>query len=115
MTNPTDEIVPQQKNIEIFLIEPNNRQSYQIIKNDPKVFEEVIGGHFRVLTVWDLKDRGIVLVVDEEGALKQSPRSLFTNEYGWIFGTCFLVKISGNDFANFNPQDRALIKRWMMG
>lgn len=59
--------------------------------------QEIVGGYIEVLELYEYDlDPEIVLVVDEEGLLKQNPTSHLTvAPYGNIVGTCFFIRRDG--------------------
>lgn len=78
------------------------------IENDLHALQQAVGGHIETVT---LKDGGI-MIVDEEGLLKQYPRndlaSIISGHH--IYGTALIVGADGDEFDDVPEQYLPLLK-----
>ena len=78
---------------------PRCKPETMIVGNDLAALQEVIGGHLE--TVW-LPDLDAVMIVDEEGKLKDKPYN-FTIRNDDIVGTAIFCGVGDEDFTDIGP------------
>ena len=90
--------------ITVLIKEPGENWERREIDNTLKAFQGIIGGHIETVQVRE----DLLLVVDEEGVLKQLDPNLYMRGY-WLRGTIIAVGVDGEDFA-----DCPLNNSWQM-
>lgn len=81
--------------ITVLIKEPGENWERREIDNTLKAFQGIIGG--RIETVQVRED--LLMVVDEEGVLKQLDPNLYMRGY-WLRGTIIAVGVDGEDFGD---------------
>lgn len=90
--------------ITVLIKEPGENWERREIDNTLKAFQGIIGG--RIETVQVRED--LLLVVDEEGVIKQLDPNLYMRGY-WLRGTIIAVGVDGEDFG-----DCSISNSWQM-
>lgn len=91
--------------IHVVSINVNGSVYYDEIENSLEEFQNQVDGFIETIPLFD----NYVLIVDEEGKLKESPMScVITNNHDvvdYILGDCFITKINGEDFDDIDEQE----------
>lgn len=86
----------------------------EVIKNDLKAFQDAVGGYIETITLpnellpkelRDITDKGLVIIVNEEGRLKGMPQNceLFGYE---LVGPVVIAGFAKEDFTSCPIRDR---------
>lgn len=74
--------------------------------------QELVGGYIEPGAPVELREKGIELLVDEEGLLKGLEPN--PNIYPFFFvGPCVLVGVSGEDFVSLTDEQIIFALRWL--
>lgn len=74
---------------------PRSRWEPREVENTLEVFQQLVGGWIETITVC----RGLVLIVNEEGVLKNLPENIYACGH-WLRGTVVAVGVKGDAFAD---------------
>ena len=86
--------------MKVILYELGKKPMVKEIKNDLKVFKEIVGGWIETFT----QPNGIILVCNEEGKLIGLPANKIM--FGdLIVGNFFLCRAKGEDFVSVTDED----------
>lgn len=77
------------------------------IENNLKAYQDLIGGYIQVVTL----DRKILIILDEEGRLKDLPLNIHTWQYGDIVGDIAFVSEKGEEFTSLTDEQQAYLSR----
>lgn len=74
--------------------------------------QDLVGGYIEPCAPVELRQRGIELLANEEGLLKQLPVNI--NLFPFFFvGTLVAVGVSGEDFVSLTPDQESYLKSWL--
>ncbi len=94
--------------LRVMVIEPGREPEERILKGDLESMQEVVGGPIETTRNWNLP--GLVLVVNEEGKIKDLPINRGTH-CDIIYGTFFVCRLGSDDFKSLYDKDIERIKR----
>ena len=83
--------------ITVMVREPGLRSRWEprVVENTLEAFQQLVGGWIETITVC----RGLVLIVNEEGVLKNLPENIYACGH-WLRGTVVAAGVKGDDFAD---------------
>ena len=80
------------------------------IPNTLTAFQKLIGGHIEVHRITD----SLLLVMDEEGCLKNLPDNVRCVRYGTICGPVVVVAEDMDDFRSLTPEEIQDARAWLL-
>ena len=80
------------------------------IPNTLKAFQKLVGGHIEVHRITD----SLLLVMDEEGCLKNLPDNVRCVRYGTICGPVVVVAEDMDDFRSLTPGEIQDARAWLL-
>lgn len=101
--------------ITIYKCMPNNKQQFEVIENSLEGFNKELNGYFKCMTLYQFVGRDIVLIYNEDATMKENPQQTLWIDHTWIYGTCFLAKLTKNSFSSLTEDDKEAILEWMKG
>lgn len=94
--------------LRVMVVEPDKEPYEKVLRGDLESMQEVVGGHIE--TTRDNLLPGMVLVVNEEGKIKDLPINRGTH-CDIICGTFFVCRLGSDDFKSLYDKDIERIKR----
>lgn len=74
--------------------------------------QALVGGYIEPCAPVELRQRGIELLCNEEGLLRQLPVNI--NLFPFFFvGTLVAVGVSGENFVSLTPEQETYLKKWL--
>ena len=74
--------------------------------------QAMVGGYIETCAPVELKAKGIELLCNEEGLLRQLPVNI--NMFPFFFvGTLVAVGVSGENFVSLTPEQESYLKKWL--
>lgn len=74
--------------------------------------QALVGGYIEPCAPVELRQRGIELLANMEGLLRQLPVNI--NMFPFFFvGTLVAVGVSGEDFVSLTPYQESYLKKWL--
>lgn len=74
--------------------------------------QDMVGGYIEPCAPAELRAKGIELLCNEEGLLRQLPVNI--NMFPFFFvGTLVAVGVSGENFVSLTPEQESYLKKWL--
>jgi len=74
--------------------------------------QAMVGGYIETCAPAELRAKGIELLCNEEGLLRQLPVNI--NMFPFFFvGTLVAVGVSGENFVSLTPEQESYLKKWL--
>lgn len=80
------------------------------IPNTLEAMQKLVGGNIETLSL----PNGLVIVVDEEGRLKDLPENVRCVRNGTIVGTLFITAADGEDFRSLTTEEIQEARAWLL-
>lgn len=93
--------------MKIMLKQPKWNPITLVVKNELATYQRLVGGYVEAIDVGE----GVVMLCDEEGALKQNSINLIYADSVYIFGTVIFVGTDGEDFVSLTADQEAHVRR----
>ena len=84
------------------------------IPGDLSDFQREVGGYIEAVTVAELKDHNVVMLVNEEGMMKQLPVNENLIPYFFV-GNVVFVGVSNDIFVSLTLKQIDVIHAWLVG
>lgn len=85
------------------------------IGNTLEALQSMVDGYIECVALGRLYDKGMVMIVNEEGKFTQSENVYLMNSYGNIFdvihGTMIFLNVDGEDFTSISDENASYIAR----
>ena len=91
----------------IFKCEPNKLGYVKEINSNLEALQNEVGGYIQCLPLFD----NVVLIVDEEGRLKNKEFSFYLPSYGDIVGDAFFIGTKDEDFISLTDEQIEILEK----
>lgn len=89
--------------LRIVIVEPNKAPYIKKVSNTLRALQDIVGGNIETITI----PNRFIIVCNEEGRIHSLPlcRILTQNNCEFpLFGTCFLISSSGEEFVSLSEK-----------
>ena len=105
----TSSIAEKEEKIKVVLQCPGEISRVVTVMNTLETMQELVGGHIEVHAL------GVLLIVmNEEGRLKDLPANVRCVQYGTIVGSVFITVADGEDFRSLTTEEIQSARAWLM-
>ena len=82
--------------MKVIVKNPNQKSEVMEISNELEELQQLVGGYIETIPYKD----NIIILIDEEGRLKDSENNIAVPKYGMLVGNIIFIGTKGEDFIS---------------